>query len=47
MSILAMRSYRQRKTVLMAKYNRLGDCFSHVIDGTTRFSFFKKIKLIA
>ena len=46
MSILAMRSYRQRKTVSMAKY-RLGYCLSHVIDGTTRFSFFKKIKLIA
>ena len=44
MSILTMRSYRQRKTVSFAKY-RLGYCFSHVVDGTTRFSFFfKKIK---
>ena len=42
MSILAIRSYRQRKTVSMAKYNRLGYCFSHVIDGTTRFSFLKR-----
>ena len=30
-----------RKTVAMAKY-RLGYCFSHVIDGTTRFSFLKR-----
>ena len=36
-----MRSYRQRKTVSMAKY-RLGYCFSYVIDGTTRFSFLKR-----
>lgn len=41
MFILAMRSYRQRKTVSIAKY-RLGYCFSHVIDGTTRFSFLKR-----
>ena len=39
--ILAMRCYRQRKTVSMAKY-RLGYCFSHVTDGTTRFSFVKR-----
>ena len=38
---VAMRSYRQRKTVSLAKY-RLGYCFSHVIDGTTSFSFLKK-----
>ena len=41
MTILVMRSYRQRKTVSIAKY-RLGDCFSHVIDGKTRFSFLKR-----
>ena len=41
MSIIAMRCYRQRKTVSMAKY-RLGYCFSHVTDGTTRFSFVKR-----
>ena len=41
MSILAMRSYKQRKTVSMAKYG-LGYCFSHVIDGTTRFRFLKR-----
>ena len=40
MSILTMRSYKQRKTVSMAEY-RLGYCFSHVIDGTTRFRFLK------
>ena len=41
MSILTMRSYKQRKTVSMAEY-RLGYCFSHVIDGTTRFNFLKR-----
>ena len=41
MSILAMRSYRQRNlTFSMAKY-RLAYCFSHVIDGTTSSSFLK------
>ena len=40
MFILAMRSCRQRKTVSIAKY-KLGYCFSHVIDGTTRFRFLK------
>ena len=40
-SILATRSYRQRKTVSVAKY-RLGCCYSHVIDAKTHFSVLKR-----